>query len=207
MLPYLQLNSMQKNWRLLAGLFLLFVLANGIGAMNQGNVPLKTEYYTPEQNAELIGMIKAAIRILAGEESIESQRPLLPNFAYQSPKAGGLPLFSFSRNGVNNTRFRRSCGKDAWETSTVWSGVGKASQMRRVVPKIDKEAFDSLSLTFLGIGEAEDIDGIKTLRFRFDYVSPKTGKRVGLVFYEPAYLHQNDSSYPSHFLSAELKAQ
>ncbi|WP_263772919.1 hypothetical protein [Propionivibrio soli] len=175
--------------------------------MDFGNVPMKTEYYTPEQNAELIGMIKAAIRILATENSVESQLTLLPNFEYQSPKAGGPSLFCSSFREVNSIRFHRAYGKEAWETSTVWSGVGKASQMRRVVPKIDKEVFDSLSLTFLGIGEAEDIDGIKTLRFRFDYVSPKTGKRVGLVFYEPAYLHQNDSSYPSHFLSAELKTQ
>ncbi|PKO30594.1 MAG: hypothetical protein CVU34_18850 [Betaproteobacteria bacterium HGW-Betaproteobacteria-7] len=176
--------------------------------MNLGNVPLKTEYYTPAQNAELIGMIKAAIRILTEEDSIESQRPLLPNFAYQSPKAGGPPLFSYSLNGVNDIGFRRAYGKEAWETSSVLTGVGKSSQIRRAVPKIEKEAFDFLSLTFRGIDkEPKDVQGIKTLGFRFNYTSPKTGKRVDLVFYEPAYLHEKDSTYPSHFLSADLKAQ
>lgn len=176
--------------------------------MNLGNIPLKTEYYTAEQNAELVGMIKAAIRVLSEDDSIESQRPLLPNFAYQSPKAGGEPLFSYSLNGVNSIRFRRAYGKEAWETSSVWTGAGKSSQIRRVVPKIGKEAFDSLSLAFRGIDkESGDVDGIKTLGFKFEYISPKTGKRVDLVFYEPAYLHEKDSLYPSHFLSADLKAQ
>jgi hypothetical protein len=176
--------------------------------MDLGNVPLKTEYYTPPQNAELAGMIKASIRVLSGEEPIESQRPLLPNFAYQSPKAGGPPLFSFSHKGVNNISFWRSYGKEAWETSSVMTGVGVSDHVIRVVPRIDKEAFDSLSLTLRGIDkEVEDVHGIRTLGFRFDYVSPKTGKRVSLMFHEPVYLHQNDDLYPSHFLSAELKTQ